>query len=439
MKKFLITFLSLILCLGVLAACGEKKEEIAKKAPVSQFKAQGFEKSTLKNQVSWEGINQFKTTTELAKLYETDKDAAIKEARKTVVDFFCYAKTATWIPADNWDFTHHDDGSGPDSMIAGQVYGGLPYVGLASSAIYRLMDFIDEETGVVDIYTAGGKDHEFQKMFGNQCANGAYQGYSRAINSANYGGTPRMVVSRGFIPVGDYTYPDYLNSWTEDYNTKAVCAENGDQTIYESYAKLQPGDGIVNFTTAGHVIMIAGEPNVVRTEDGAIDPNKSTIMVVDQAVQFVAYQHPDGGDQCQIAKNAAHESKFISLFGGGYLPFTFKEWLGEDPIEKPETKFAHEGDTFSLSKLYNTKITSNYHIYDIYAEIYDAAGNEVVKLMTHNDGASCYTLSFQRGGMQATIWGDPNKLDLSKEHTIKIYAQLGTGERPTLYEGKLVP
>jgi hypothetical protein len=36
------------------------------------------------------------------------------------------------------------------------------------------------------------------------------------------------------------------------------------------------------------------------------------------------------------------------------------------------------------------------------------------------------------------IWGDLEKLDPANyDYTVKIYAQLGTGERPTLWEGKL--
>ena len=57
------------------------------------------------------------TTTEVAELYKTDPQAAIKEARQISIDFFNYAKTATWIPADTWEFTHHDDGTGPDVML----------------------------------------------------------------------------------------------------------------------------------------------------------------------------------------------------------------------------------------------------------------------------------------------------------------------------------
>ena len=450
MKKTLITLLTLLL-VAVLAvslvACSagdkdkdEPKETLpAKKDPVSLYKAEGFEKSTLKNQVSWEGINQFKSTKEIAELYKTDPQAAIAEARQVSIDFFNYAKTATWIPSETWEFTHHDDGTGPDIMNVGEVYGGLPYVGLASSAIYRLMDFIDEETGVVDIYKAGGKNHEFQKMFGNQCANGAYQGWSRFINTTDYSGTPRMTLAHEFIPVGPYYYPETTIGWSTEYNTKHVCAENGDQKIFESYALMHTADGFVNFTTAGHVMMLAQEPVIVRNADGTIDGNASYCIITDQHVQFENYSHPDGGDQCLAARYINKKNTFLSLFNSGYLPFTYLEWLGEDPIETPEYKFDHEGDSITLSQLYSKKITSNYHIYDIYACIYDAAGNEIVKIGTHNDGASEYTLRFMReGSMQAVVWGDITSLKAGGNYTVKISMQSGTGERPDLWEGKLI-
>ncbi|MBR2310782.1 MAG: hypothetical protein IKA47_09670 [Oscillospiraceae bacterium] len=448
MKKTATVILCLLLAAALalsLAACGEKKETVAtkepipKKDPVSQFKAEGFDKSTLKNQVSWEGINQFKTATEISALYKTDADAAIAEARKSTVDFFNYAKTATWIPADTWEFYHSESSTETDVMTAGQVYGGLPYVGMAASAIYRLMDFIDEETGVVDIYKAAGENHEYQKMFGNQCAQGAYQGWSRFINSAKYQGTPSMTLRSNFIPVGSYTYDETTKRWSKAYNTKAVVAENDLQTVYESYALMQPGDGVVNFTTAGHVMMIVSEPVVVRSADGTIDGTQSYVYRTDQHVQFENYTHPDGGDQCLAARFINKKTSFYSLKDSGYLPFTFKEWLGEDPIEAPEYKFEHQGDSITLEQLYTEKITSNYHIYDIYAEVYDAVGNEVLKIATHNDYASTYKMNFLRpGDVHAVYWGSVEDLEAGGDYTVKIYMQSGTGERPDLWEGKLI-
>ena len=452
MKKTILAFLAILLVAVMavsFAACGEKKAKVNETDPktdVSTYKAEGFEKSTLKNQISWEGINQFKSTADIAELYKTDPTTAIAEARQVTVDFFNYAKTATWIPADNWDFTHHSDGTGPDSMQGGQVYGGLPYVGLAASGVYRLMDFIDPETGVVDITTAGGEMGPDgmpvrQKYFGNQCAQGAYQGWSRFINSANYAGTPTMTVAKGFIRVGDYTYPDYTTGWSVGYNTVAVCQENGDQVMWESYAKLIPGDGVVNYTTAGHVMMIVSEPVVVRKADNTIDGNQSYLHITDQHVQFVNYTHPDGGDQCMHARYVNRKMTFAELSAAksGYIPFTYKEWLGEDPIEVPEYTISHTGETITKDQLYATKITSNYHLYDIYCSIYNADGVEVFKTATDSDYASEYELKFGKVGAAVMTWGDLEKLDPAKyAYTVKIYCQSGTGERPTLWEGKLV-
>ena len=454
MKKFLLTALCVLLAVVMavaLVACGDVEE--GKKvnpddptSDVSIYKAKGFEKSQLKNQVSWEGINSFKSTKEIAELYKTDPTAAIAEARKVAVEFFTYAKTATWIPAEDWTFTHHSDGEGTDMMTGGQVYGGLPYVGMASSGIYRLMDFIDPETGVVDITTAGGKLGTdgmaiLQKYFGNQCAQGAYQGWARFINSANYAGTPTMTVAKNFIRVGDYTYPDYTTTWTVGYNTVQVCKDNGDQVMCESYAKLIPGDGVINFTTAGHVMMIVSEPVVVRKADGTIDGNASYLYITDQHVKFETYQHPDGGDTCQYARYVERKFTFADLSSekAGYIPFTYKEWLGEDPIETPEYTCSHSGDTITKEQIYKTKITSNYHLYDIYVSIYNADGVEVFKTATHSDYASEYELKFLPTGLGIATWGSWDNLDPANyEYTVKIYAQSGTGERPTLWEGKLV-
>ena len=459
MKKTLIALLTLLLAAVLtvsLVACGSesdskkpgkdgtqpttKAEEPLppKQDPVSQYTAEGFAPSTLKNQVSWEGLNQFKITKEIALLYQTDPQAAIAEARQITVDFFNYAKTATWIPAEDWNFTHHSDGTSPDMMEGGQVYGGLPYVGLGAGPIYRLMDFIDPTTGVVDITRAGGENHELQKMFGNQCAQGAYQGWCRFINSAKYQGTPAMTLKNKFIPLGDYTYNTDINKWSSGYNTKDVVAENTEQTIYESYALMQPGDGVVNYTTAGHVMMIVSDPVIVRRPDGTIDGKQSYVYRTDQHVQFEEYTHPDGGDQCMAARFVNVKSTFFGLWNSGYIPFTFQEWTGEDPIEIPEYKFHHEGDSIKLEEIYGKKITSNYHIYDIYATVYDAAGNEVLKIGTHSDYASEYELAFMREGTQAVIWGNIHSLRVGGKYTVTISMQSGTGERPVLWEGKLI-
>ena len=440
-KTFLILLAVLTLVVG-LVACGQEAETAKvnpndPKADVGAYKNKNGAGTEMPEMVSWEGLNQFKTTDQVATLYTTDSQAAIAEARQLSVDFFRYCKTAQWTPADSWDFTHGSDGSKPDTLHAGVVYGGLPYVGKAFSSIYRLMDFIDPETGVVNIYKVGGKDHELQSMFGNQCAQGTYQGWSRFINSAKYGGTPSMVAANDFIFLGDFVCDRSIANWNGTYGTDEVLLQNTKDALFEGYALLDVGDGIVYYTSAGHVVMIASKAVVVRDESGKIDGTKSYVTVIDQTPTWHT-MNDSNGTPYNYQANVDAKWTFEFLFEDHYLPFTFKEWTGEDPIEMPTIGCSHTGDTISVEQIFKTKISSNYHLYDIYCSIYNAEGVEVAKIATHNDYASNYELKFLNTGIQSVIWGDLESLDpATYEYTVKIYAQQATGQRPTLWEGKL--
>ena len=426
MKKLLCLILAALMLLS-LAACGETEKAPKETTSVSAYKS-GDGYTELTNKLSWEEINKFPIKS---------SDMTIDEARQLCIDFFRYAKLAQWIPDDNWDFTHHDDGRSPDTLQSGLVYGGLPYVGLAASSIYRLFDYMDPETGVVNIKDAG----QFQKAFGNQCAQGAYVGWSRVINSADYGGTPSMTKANKFFPVGSYTYQnmEILPSWNGDYGTDEVIKnENEADTLYEAYALMKHGDGIVYYTTAGHVVMIATDPVVVRDADGKIDPNQSYVTVIDQTPTWKNYTTSEGQTYAYQA-NVDEKWTFAKLLKGNYLPFTFAEWLGTDPIEDTEIKFEHEGETITMKELTSSDVTCNYHIYDLYAEVYDKWGSQVLKLANRSKSASNYEARLSTLASEYnTVWGDPDSLKAGGDYTVKVYAQLGTGERPDIWEGKLI-
>lgn len=431
MKKTIFALLAAILALFALAACGETPETPQKPAPkedVSTYHAKGFPKSTLYNQISWEGINAIPIKT---------ANMPIDEARQICVDFFRYAKTCTWIPSEDYgiwaDAVIHEGEEPKRQMFGGQVYGGLPYISWATGNPYRLMDYLDPETGVVDMENAGDKPI----LFGNQCANGAYVGFARVINSARYGVTAAMVQKRGLLRLGDYTYPDTVESWNKAYGTPNVIQENSVNTMMESYALLKAGDAIVYWTTAGHIVMIATDAEVERTEDGKINPVKSFVTIIDQSTKFVDYQHKDG-DLCQVAETVDAKWSFQKLYDGKYLPMTFAEWTGDDPIEETTVTYSHTGDTITIDQLFGSKITTNYYLFDIYAHIYDSQGAEVCKIARRYESTNTREMTFDETAFATEIWGSYKDLDPKDGYTVKVVAQIGTGERPTVWEGKLV-
>ena len=427
MKKLLSLLLVALLTVSLFAACAPKEKAPEEITSVSAYKSKG-EYTELTYKLSWEEINKFPIKS---------ADMSIDELRQLCVDFFRYAKLAQWIPDDSWDFYHMSEGRGPDTLLAGVVYGGLPYIGSAGSNIFRLFDYMDPETGVVDIKSAT----MYPNMFGNQCAQGAYVGWSRVINSAAYEGTPAMTRVNKFYPVGDYTYEniDYLPKWSGEYGTDEVVRDQiAADALFECYAQLQHGDGIVYYTTAGHVVMIATDPVVVRDSAGKVDPNQSYVTVIDQTPTYNSYTN-EAGQTYQYEQNVDTKWTFAYMQQHNYLPFTFEEWMGTNPIEETEWSFTHTGDTITLDQLTDASVTCNYHIYDMYAEVYDKWGSQVLKLANRCKWASYYKASLSLTASERNVvWGDPESLTAGGDYTVKVYMQLGTGERPTLWEGKLI-
>ena len=433
MKKFLLAFLSVLLVAVMalaLVACGNKEPEGPTVNPndpvkdVSVYKSRGTYE-TINDPLSWDAINQFPVVHD---------GMTIEEGRNLVVDFFRYCKTAVWMPAEDYDYTVKSEGD-TKTVVGGVKYGGLPYTSVSSGNIYRLMDYMDPNTHVVDIKTAGA----VKTLFGNQCSFGSYVGIGRVINSAEYRWTKNMTPSTGFIQVGDYTMDTTCTEYKDGlYNTVDILKENGEEKMYESYAGLKKGDVIVYFTTAGHVVMISEDATVVRDANGKIDPKASYVKVIDQTPGTVTDGKNEAGDNFTYEKNVDAKWDFTKLLGGKYIPFTFAEWKGEDPIESSKTEIDYTGDSLSLENMKGIKITSNYGITDAYVSVYNANGVEVYKLAIRSTVTSVKEVELTTMGGNINTWGDATTLDpATYDYTVKIYVQLSTGERPVLWEGKL--
>lgn len=435
MKKLLFSLLALLL-LSVLAvamvACGEDKAPAptettapSETTSVSAYKSTGnFEK--LQGQLTWEGINAFPIK---------NKNMSLDELRSLCVDFFRYSKTALWVP-DNTLQIYNSAGEPARTVDKGVVYGGLPYVGVASGNIYRVMDYMDPDTGVVNVLAAA----ENPELFGNQCSIAAWWGWARVINSAKYEWTYHAVKSRGFVPLGPHYYDPELKRFTTEYGTDECCKENGLDTMLASYAELKKGDGIMYMTSAGHIVMISEDAHVEYrdAEKTIIDPMKSYVTVLDQTTEWVTGTN-EFGETYTYEANVDAKWTFMDLYEQNYLPYTYKEFIGEDPVEDTEITYSHTGDTITKDQLYASSATCNYGLVDLYAIIHDSHGNEVFKLVSRAHIANLKTLKFETQKSEPTLfnWGNWDSLTKDETYTVTIVAQIGTGERPTLWEGKL--
>ena len=425
------------------------------KTSAQTIKSSGY----INEKLSWEAINSYPIKTE---------DMTVEEMRQLCLDFMVFSKTYLWTPDTSVSFIKNSQGSA-DVMEQGTIYGGLPYITNGTGSPYRMMDYINPETGLLDMHKAlpalGTKDQlsvEDMRYFGSQCSFSTYWAWGRVINSVDYRWTSYMVPNKGFIFMGDITIPADLDNWKNDadYGTDDCAEENGEQKLFEAYALMQKADGLVTQTgSSGHTVMAYTDAEVTRNSDGTIDGKNSYIYVIDQAQGW-----KDGvnasGDTYKYKERIGTKRSFQYLFDNCYLPFTFKEFLGEDGIEvttvslkdkKSNTAYA-EGtvdeitrlfagtqsvNTLTWKELFSSTITSNYGIADAYIIFTDKYGVELYRHAVRVGTSGRMTLDLVETGKMVTVW-ETRELTAGKTYNVSVEVQLATGERPVIWEGTVV-
>lgn len=348
------------------------------------------------------------------------------ERRKLCVDFFRFTNSFLWTPKT--DFDHYTTGSSlkPKKLRVGLLYSGLCYTSCANGNVYRILDYYDENTGVLDYAVA--HDQERQRI-GAQCSGSVHWAWARVQCSAWFRGCLDMVEKNGCRRIGPYQYDPNLETYTKEYGTGHICRENGEQVMYESYALLQPGDGLVYFTTAGHVIMASTRAWVEREDDGTINPKKSHIIYLDQS-QTWKFSVASNGEEYAHMPAIDSVMSFEELYNRSYLPITLDAFREDHQPETPWLKINLTGDTVDVDALKASKVTSNYSISDVYVIVEDGQGKEQYRKVVRAEGLFCKNLEVAGAVEEA-------KLASLAGSTVKILCQSGLGLREVLYSGKL--
>ena len=253
----------------------------------------------------------------------------------------------------------------PRRLLGGKVYGGIPYVSRGAGNLYRLLEVYDPTTGTLrrdsDIF-------DNIRYFGNACSGAASMAWGRVVTSAYLGYTMFMTEANGFLPVGPYRYPrenvtQFIRNDPNGLCCRSLCDFNGAEIMYESYAQMQPADGLV---CDGHVRMNSAVPVVVRNPDGTIDPDKSYTFIHEQTCYTSHRNHlrisPDNSHYLTQGRVRYHNT-FRQLWTEGYIPFTFREFKNPSLVEPARIRLAVEPN------LPDRVLTANYAIFDVFAEL----------------------------------------------------------------------
>ena len=344
-----------------------------------------------------------------------------EELRDLCVDFFRFSQTFVWTPSETLTL-------GEKAYSKGGRYGGFPYLTNACGNVYRLLDCIDPATGIMTVTPAMKSSPE---LFFNQCAWGAFWGWGRVVNSADYYWTATMTQKNGFLPVGPYTYDASIESFQNQKSTTQIILENGNDVMFASYAALHKADGVVNYITgpgdsAGHVMMVAEEPTVVQN-GGVIDARQSFVKVHHQF--STPLTRKDSEQKTYHCEGRVDEVfTFEKLVQQGYLPFTFAEFLGTDPVEPGDVSISLSSESVTPDALIGAVVRTNYLISDLSFDVTDTAGKSLLSFAFLPDHTQIRSKTIALS--EAIALHNQRKVRdrAGKDANVCIKARLSTGE-----------
>lgn len=375
-----------------------------------------------------------------------EKSMIPEQLRQICLDYMRLQLSFQWILNQDYEYVV-DSQNYTVHLKKNTLYAGLPYVTIGTGNLYRVAEYYDPETGVLDLSVI----NKNKQLFGNACSGAASAAWSRCIASARLGWTFDMTQANGFVNVGPYRYAKDLKRFirpirgtdiqpTTRYTPRQVCLENGEQVMFESYALVKPADGLLS---PGHIRMASSVATVSHLPDGTIDGERSFLLYCDQVCYDSAFHHvrfTEEGDLYRVHGGVDVKISFAELYRTGYIPFTFKEFLGEMKVQEAKISANTSKISLSVEELKQVEISSNYLISDLFTEVTDPQSKVLYSHVARRTVTGPEKLDLYEMPLAPYIPLDNLKpFEKSGENRFKITAQLMNGQKVLVYEGKLIP
>jgi len=425
MKKLLTLLLSALLAFGMLAGCNQAPAETE---PV-------VETTPKKDYSAYAGIVADTQTwyNELMNLPIANENMTEDELRQLCVDAFRINLTFTWTPTIDVNYTYTLlERTSTYYLPKGIAYSGLCYAsGYERGTVWKALKYYDHETGALDVEAMG---ENFLYVISSACSRGCQWGWNRVSNSS--GLSWMTTYERGksnIVLVGPYTYEPNRYSFNHGDGTPNIIKENGENTMYESYACMKPADGVYS-SSAYHVMMIAEDPVIVRWPSGTINADQSYVIVLEQDAKGSSSDNynyvQENGKTLRPLGGVDHKYTFAELLKKGYVPFTLKEFTGEDPVEPgkawigTEFKEKEHGADLTIMQIMNTTLFGNYALCTMEFQVKNADGKV---LMSHSPDIDTYPSDYSMP-LRHLAADEQFTPYANGENTIHIYVRLSNGE-----------
>lgn len=317
----------------------------------------------------------------------------IQEKRQKVVDNMDAMARTTWRPRNDMVHTCTCQlGICFGTFKADYTYFGPPYNHKASS-LYRMQYCVDEEGYLKPFVEFAGENDGYDMYIGSDCSSATLQAFLTVGAEVWFTQTQNENPywdEYGTYKIGPYETQVGQDKYNNGRETKRIRDYNGEEVMYESYALVRMGDGVVYWHDgAGHSRVCVSDAVVVRDENGKINPDYSYIEMTEQGVETI-----DDDAKTYTSWRYHWKYTFANLYKGYYVPFTIKEFLTGE-FEEIDLQYVN-GSSDSRWSLTAGTITCNYSIDSVSMKLTDSDGKVVfdhrlfttVTRNTYGDGST---------------------------------------------------
>lgn len=424
MKKILSILLCMLMILGLFAGCGDGENTEPTAAAQQKRDYSAFAGIVADPKTWYDG---------LMALPIANENMSEEELRQLCADAMRYNLTFTWTPTleINYSFTLLERTS--EVRLPTKIaYSGMFYCNNnARGNVWKALQYYDHETGAMDIEAMGG---QLLGVLSSACARGCEWGWGRVSNS---NGLVSMAsynqYNSNIALVGSYQYALGKYSFESGSGTKDIIADNGVDVMLDSYAQMKMADGVYS-SSSYHVMMIADAPVVVYDVNGKIDPRESYVLVLEQDAVGSKTEKQDtlqsNGITLRGLGGVDNKYTFQNLLDKGYIPFTIKELIGQEPVEAgdawigTQTTRVESGADMVLEDVLSNTLFTNYAVCTVEAQVKNPEGQVLISYKYDLQSTpSTFNASLGSGYFQEAAAPYANG-----QNTVHIYVRMANGE-----------
>lgn len=293
-------------------------------------------------------------------IYVLSENATEEDARAMVLKAMMDNDTFPWTPAEDAHLTYDQTSTGKvrnNDFPATVAFGGMPYSG-GARGVLQVLEYYDYSNGVMH----GLNYSNINSEFGNSCAAAVNWALASVCPGISASATYHVNQAHGYQAIGEVKLPDNLERWQSGVvDTPSLIERMDEQALYRSYALVKIADSFLTIgtnTSTSHHMMCLTAPEVSYRSDGSIDPDKSTVTIIDQWTKDYKYKIND--NTYSIRGRIGTKYTFTKLKDDAFIPLRANELANWTGYVKGESKADRE--IGSLSELRSAHVVSNYRL-----------------------------------------------------------------------------